>query len=209
MNNSTSSFLPVDYKVPTASGDYIKLPKGAPTKKMRILTAPVLGYEYFNTQNKPVRSITMPASIPADLGINKSTGQPNAINHFWAMVVWDYDDKKIAIWSITQKTIQTAIMNLFLDEDWGDARDFDIKVTRTDANDKVTYAVIPGNKKPITIDIHEVWENTPVNLQALFTGQNPFDKNLVLADTLENEPDLGATDEHYQEEEQPNFEDIH
>ena len=207
MNNSVSSFLPVDYKVPTASGDYIKLPKGAPTKKMRILTAPVLGYEYFNTQNKPVRSVTMPASIPADLGINKSTGQPNAINHFWAMVVWDYDDKKIAIWSVTQKTIQTAIMNLFLDEDWGDARDFDIKVTRTDTNDKVTYAVIPGNKKPITVDIHEAFDNTPVNLQALFTGQNPFDKNLVLADTIESQPDLGATDEHYQEE-QPNFDDI-
>lgn len=180
MNNTANSFLPEGYSVPTASGDYIKFPKGAPTKKMRILTAPVLGYEYFNIHNKPVRSVTMPSAIPQDLGINKSTGQPNSINHFWAMVVWDYEDKKIAIWSITQKTVQTSIMNLFMDEDWGDARDFDLKVTRTDANDKTTYSVIPGNKKPVDNAILESFNSTPVNLHALFTGQNPFDKNLII-----------------------------
>jgi hypothetical protein len=197
------SFLPPNYSVPTAPTDYLKLTKKEPVRKLRILTDPILGFEYFNNNGKPVRSKEPFVGVPKDIGTNKNTGEQEKVNHFWAMVVWDYAEKKTWIWSITQVTIQRAIENLFLDEDWGDPKGFDIKVTRTDA-EKVSYAVIPSNKGEVPKEALQALADRPINLLALYTGQNPFDPNLTIVVPEDKE----LEEEAHEEEFEPDWESI-
>ena len=49
-----SEWLPKGYEVPKPQGDYMKFADGA--NKVRIMSAPVMGWEYFTKENKPVRS---------------------------------------------------------------------------------------------------------------------------------------------------------
>lgn len=45
------SRLPDNYEAPAIASNYTKLKEG--DNKIRILTAPVIGYEYFTVENKP------------------------------------------------------------------------------------------------------------------------------------------------------------
>jgi hypothetical protein len=78
-----NGFVPDGYKVPKGSGNYMKLQDGA--NKFRILTAPIIGWEYWNAENKPVRSRERWSSIPADARLDEGAFKPK---HFWAFVVY-------------------------------------------------------------------------------------------------------------------------
>jgi hypothetical protein len=54
--NNNDFFPTADYKVPVTS-DYMKFQDGVNT--FRVLSSAIIGYEYFNTENKPVRSEEM------------------------------------------------------------------------------------------------------------------------------------------------------
>lgn len=49
-----SEFLPEGYEVPKTSGGYMKFKQGA--NKFRILSAPIIGWEYWTESKKPVRA---------------------------------------------------------------------------------------------------------------------------------------------------------
>jgi hypothetical protein len=46
------------------------------------------------------------------------------------MVVWNYDEKKIQVCSITQASIKNQIIGYAKDEDFGDPREYDIKINK-------------------------------------------------------------------------------
>lgn len=48
-------FLPTDYKVPEAPSNYARFQDGI--NRFRILGSAITGFEYFTTDNKPVRKI--------------------------------------------------------------------------------------------------------------------------------------------------------
>jgi hypothetical protein len=50
----TSGFLPEGYEVPKSGGNYMKLKQGP--NKFRILSAPIIGWEYWSEDRKPVRA---------------------------------------------------------------------------------------------------------------------------------------------------------
>src|SRR3990167_10963883 len=86
------NFFPTeDYKVPTTS-NYMKLSEGEHT--FRVLSSAIIGWEYFTTENKPIRSREQFEERPDDL---KKDGK---INHFWAFVVWNYEEKRVQILEI-------------------------------------------------------------------------------------------------------------
>ncbi len=80
MNND---FFPSnDYKIPETS-NYLKLSEGEHT--FRVMSSAIVGYVYFNKDNKPVRSRTQFDETPSDI---KKDGR---INHFWAFVIWRHN----------------------------------------------------------------------------------------------------------------------
>lgn len=78
----TNSRLPENYEpAKTGGGNYTKLQDG--DTKIRILTSPIIGYEYFAVDNKPKRSRTMFTSTP-------DIKDDSKVKEFWAFVVWNY-----------------------------------------------------------------------------------------------------------------------
>lgn len=180
------AFLPDGYSTATViggnggGGKYFKVQPGE--NKVRILGNAIVGYLYWNLAGKPVRSKEHPGT-PADIRINDD-GKPDRVKHFWAVPVWDYSQDCVAIWEITQRGIQEAIADLYQDEDWGDPKDYDLKIKREGERLETKYSVIASPKKPTPKTVLEEWLGMHVNLHALYRGGDPFADGLITNEQL-------------------------
>ncbi len=164
------SFLPEDYKIPKPASNYMKFEEG--TQSFRILDSAIIGYEYWNMENKPVRSKTPYEEMPDDIKPNKD-GQFK-ISHFWAFPVWNYQVKRVQILEVTQTSVQKAIKALVSNPKWGNPRLYDIAVTRVDEG--ITSYSVQG-EPPIgepSKEIMDAYKAKKIRLEALFEGGDPF-----------------------------------
>lgn len=163
------SFLPKDYEAPKTSGNYLKLTEGS--HRFRVLDDAVVGWEYWNTSNKPIRQRDEWEDLPSDIAEGRSP------KLFWAFPVWNVDEKKIQILELTQGKIQDIILALTQDVDYGDPQNYDIVITRTGKGFNDTkYSVIAKPPVPITDEIKKAYEKANINLENLFKGEDPFEK---------------------------------
>lgn len=170
-----SNWLPDNYEKPQPSGgNYFKLQDG--TNKFRIMSAPILGYEYWTEENKPVRLKEMPEESPEDM---KSEGK---LKHFWAFVVWNYKEKKVQILELTQVSIQGPITDLVTSEDWGDPQGYDLTITKKGQKLDTEYTVQPSPHKATPLEALNAYKEANVDLNALFKGEDPFGAKKVNPD---------------------------
>ena len=160
-------WLPKDYKEPTTS-NYVKLVKG--NTKLRITSEPIMGWEYWTVKEGKRRPNRVRAKeeVPSSAWMDEK----NKPKFFWAMGVWNYEVEKSQVWEITQATIRQTLSSLATDENWGNPRNYDLVIEREGEKLDTTYTVKPV--PPSTFE-HEA-ELLPVNLEALFTNENPFAK---------------------------------
>jgi len=159
-------FLPQDYQMPKSQGSYTKFDDGE--TKIRILSAAVLGWLDWN-ENVPIR-VKFVAGQPKPTPID-----PNRkVKHFWALKVYNYTEARIQVCEINQATIQEAIKNLAFSADWGDPSKYDITITKSGSGMDTKYAVMPSPKSELSEQAKEAFVSTNVNLEALFTGEDPF-----------------------------------
>lgn len=160
------SFLPEGYEPPATNDNYMKLDLSE--NRIRILSKPIIGWKYWDEDDdKPVRFRRADKPEP--------TGDPeNPVREFWAMVVWNYGSKKVQILEIHQAGIIKGIDKLSKDPDWGSPFNYDLKISRTGEGKKSRYSVHPVSPKPITVEIKEAFKSRPINLEALFDNENPF-----------------------------------
>ena len=169
------SVLPKDYKEPVTS-NYMKFEQGENT--FRILSQVITGMEYWKTTNdgdrKPIR---VKDGVKIPLGELEADKEGDLImpKHFWAMVVWNYNAKKVQILEITQKTIRKAIMALERNTKWGDAAEFDITVEREGEGFDTTYTTTPNPKEELDEKIVKEYEAMSIKLEALYDGEDPFE----------------------------------
>lgn len=158
--------LPNNYELPKSEGGkYTKLQDG--TTKIRILTSPIIGWEYFTNENKPVRSRIAYGAIPADSKDGRKAKE------FWAFVVYNYDEKRVQVMSITQKTLKEQLLALSRDPDFGDPKEYDLKITRSGQKLETTYNIMALGKAEFT-DAKALEEANGVRLEALYNGEDPF-----------------------------------
>ena len=170
------SFFQEGYEIPSSGqgGQYTKLEQGK--NIIRILSTPLMGWEYWTADNKPVRSASKFENVPGDARLDdKGTFKQK---HFWAMKVYNYQTEQAEIMQITQKGIQNAIVEFSQSPDYGDPREYDITITRKGEGIETEYTVMPSPQKPLKPEVVEADINTPVNLQALLTGKNPFEATI-------------------------------
>jgi len=160
---STDSFMPDGYELPQSGGNYMKFQDGE--NKIRILSKPIVGW--LDWKDKTPYRFQMKQKPDKPLG-------KDPIKHFWAVIVWNYNDQAVQILEITQQTIQAAIQNLSKDEDWGTPFAYDLKITKKGKSLETTYSVVPGQKKPVSDEIQKAALEKPCNLEALFTGADPW-----------------------------------
>lgn len=175
MNNAITTaneFLPAQYEVPDKGAKYMKWEQGE--NRFRIMSSPILGFVYWTDGEDGSRKVhrsPMGKNIPTE-----DCDDPSSIRHFWAMIVWNYKANAIQILEITQKMIQQSLRAYAKDEDWGSpVNKYDIVVTRTGTTKEDTkYETMPKPAKPTDEKILEAMKNTPIRLEALYEGGDPF-----------------------------------
>jgi hypothetical protein len=164
------NFFPTsDYQIPQTS-NYMKFTDG--NNKFRVLSSAIVGYEYWNTDNKPVRNRITWNTVPDDIKTDKDGGIK--ISHFWAFVVYNYDAKKIQILELTQKGIMKYIKGLTEDVDWGNPSGYDIVVNRSGSGFDTEYTTTAKPHSPLDPAILEQYAQMNINLEALYDGKDPF-----------------------------------
>lgn len=165
--------LPKGYDVPNKAGNYMKWADGA--NRFRILTAPIIGWEAWvdlpDGGRKPIRT-TMDNPFTSE----QVPEGPEGVKHFWAFVVWNYQENRVQILEVTQKGIQKSLQALDRDDDWGDFTGYDIVVTRTGQKLETEYSLQPKPAKELDKKIKEEYMKMSIKLEALYTGDDPFAK---------------------------------
>lgn len=159
-----SNFFPDKYEVPVTS-NYMKFQEGSNT--FRVLSPAITGYEYWNTDNKPVRSRVEITELPSD--IKMDVNGAIKVSHFWAFVVYNYEAKRVQILELTQKGIMKAIKAYVDNPKWGDPKGYDFIVTRTGSGLDTEYLVTtnPHSDPPAV-------KMPSIHLEALYEGLDPF-----------------------------------
>lgn len=139
----------------------------------RVLSSAVIGWEYWNTQNKPVRSKEAITDTPKDIRLNND-GTPTKVKHFWAFVVWDYKDKTVKLLQITQASIQKAIKGYVDDADWGDPKKYDLVITRKGEGIETEYSIRPKPHSEISKEAQSAYESEVIDLDRVYQNENPF-----------------------------------
>lgn len=170
------NFLPSTYEKPAGNSSYLKLING--DNKFRILSPAITGWLDWENK-KPVRSKEQP---------EQSIDPAKPVKHFWAFIVWDYTESKVKILEITQKTIQDSIYNLHSDENWGSPLGYDLNVKREGEALETKYSVVPTPPAELNNQIKETYKETNINLEALFSGDDPFNSQRKEAEETFGEP---------------------
>jgi len=167
-----NDFLPTGYEPPKGESRYLKFQSG--TNKFRILSRPIIGWEDWEDK-KPLRfKMKEKPEKPID--------PKYPIKHFWAMIVWDFTDECIKILEITQVTIMQSIVALTKDPEWGSPFHYNIKVEKQGEKLETKYSVLASPPSELTDEIKEAYKATPINLDALYEGEDPFDTELPNVD---------------------------
>jgi len=181
------SFLPTEYDVPVKPGKYMKFQDGE--NRLRILTSPILGWEWWTDadgvvkeKGDKIRKGDKPVRVPMGGKIDESAAE--TARHFWAMKVWNYKDEMVQVLEVTQASIQKPLKALAKDEDWGSPVNYDIVVSKSGEGLDTEYSVTPKPAKKMDEAIKELCDNTSVNLEALFDGEDPFTSEKVDADEM-------------------------
>lgn len=162
-----------EFKENTGTSNYLKVTEDP--QEFRILTSPVIWWEYFRTEwdkSVPVRQKSEFDWIPSD---SKNWEKPK---EFWAFAVWNHTLGKVQIMEITQQTIKKEILKYAQDdENWGDPKKYDLRISKSGKGKETKYTVTALPKSKFESESDEKWAfelAKPINLEALFDGSDPF-----------------------------------
>jgi hypothetical protein len=151
------------------SGGFMKFDKEG-TFKFRILSAPITGFEYWTVDKEPIRSKEYPKVI------SDKIKPGDKIKYFWAFVVWNFQAEEVQILELTQTTIIEPLQELISNPEWGDPTGYSISVTRKGMSFSDTeYSVVPSPAQPTPANVLKAYKDKPINLDALYSGGNPFE----------------------------------
>lgn len=159
------NFLPENYEAPRSSNYYLKMQEGE--NRVRILSAPIIGWEDWTADKKPFR-------FTFDNKPLKSFDAAKPVKHFWAFIVFNYNEEQIQIMHVTQATIRKKIESLCKDKDWGAPYNYDIKIIKSGEKVDTEYVVNPVPHKPVDPYILQCFRERPCNLEAIFINADPF-----------------------------------
>ena len=175
-------FLPKDFKDSLSNSRYWKvkdMPQGE--SRFRIVQPPIFGWIDWKDE-KPYR-------YRHEKKPTQSFDADRPLRAFVSCYVWDYARKGLYVLEFSQKTIIVALDNLFASEDWGDITGYDLKLMKEGSGQKVKYALNPTPHKPLSDEIKAALKASPVQLEALFAGGDPWNWGTQPASVLDDDED--------------------
>ncbi len=161
-------FFPDGYETPVELSSFMKFEDGDNT--FRILSKPVMGWEYFTTENKPKRSRNAYEEVPNDIKAGKD-GKPTKPKHFWSFLVWNYKLEAVQSLELTQTSVMKAMKALIENSKWGSPLKYDITINRTGKELLTKYSVVPNPHSEITEEMSEALKNTDIDLESVFENK--------------------------------------
>ena len=149
-------FLPDGYVMPDSGSGYLKLQKGE--NRFRFLTSPITGLVWFEEESDGKKSVhRIRPGEKAPLGAKAK--------HFWAAIVYDLKSESVKILEITQKSIQSGILNLNSNQAWGNPKDYNLCVVKEGDGMETSYQVLPEPESGVDQAILD--QALKINLNAL------------------------------------------
>lgn len=170
--STKDEFFWKDYEIPTTTSKYSRIETDKELK-IRILWKPLIGWQYFNTDKKPQRSLK-PFEKLIKPAISQFTNKPQGQSEFWAFRVYNYETEQIEVFETTKNRVKEGIMDLFQDDEWGDPTWYDLKISRSWKGKDTKYSVLPWKPWELTDEIKQLDDDTYVNIDALLVGDDPF-----------------------------------
>lgn len=175
--------LPTDTRGGLGGGEFFKAAAG--NTKILILDDAIEGYEYWTTEDKPVRSETKfeepleNAKVRKVKQKNKETGveeeveQPDRQRYFWAVPVYNFNTDSVEVFQITQKGIRDQLVAIQSNEDWGNpVKSYTLTLNKTGEGLKTEYKVTPNpDKEDTKAKVEEAvkaYEASPMDLKSIF-----------------------------------------
>lgn len=166
--------LPQDTSGGLGGGEYFKPQKGA--NKILLVGEVITGYEYWTADNKSVRSTVQFEETPGIRTVKKKEKDGTEIEvddkqkFFWAVPVYDYADKGIKIYQISQKGVRDALVALQANEDWGDpVGRYSITINKEGDGLTTKYSVTPNPIKEgdkVVAEALNRYKANPVDIKA-------------------------------------------
>jgi len=176
------SFLPDDFEMEKGESRYMKLQMGI--NRIRILSKAIYGWEYWE-DNKPVR-VKKKDEVPDKYF--KTKDWKSQAKFFMAFCVFNQELAEVQILELKQKQLMTDIHEYTKNPKWGDPIGYDIvikkKKTGNDATD-VEYTVMPEPKEPLQDGVYQYYKDLAINLEALWSGEDPFDSTAAPAEDVD------------------------
>ena len=171
-----TTFLPEGYESLKTEKAYWKMSQMKEgDNKLRIVAQPIAGWLDWHDK-KPMRY--RPSNKPS-----KPFDAEKPIKSFWTCYVWDYAREGLYVLEITQSSIQKALTLIAKDEDWGDFTKYDVKITKEGTGKETRYSLTPLPHKPLSAKIEEALKRSPVRLEALYEGGDPW-TDLIAPDNI-------------------------
>jgi hypothetical protein len=164
-----SEFFPTDY-TPAAGGGDQPFVKIKDESRLRVLQPPFIyfqGWKEVDGKPKPVRSLT-----PFPSGETWKEAPKQVVGLF----VWDYNEDRVGFWEVPQAGIQRELYNLSKDADFGDPRQYDIKVSKTGSGKETKYSLRPMPPKAVPSIVQAAWEEVmpKIDMQGYIDGKALF-----------------------------------
>ena len=179
------SFLPEDYELPSTTSGYMKLQPGSNRFRVTgsfsdVPPTAVMGWLAWTPERQPVRFRM--ADKPTAGSFEEEP------KHFWALGVLNVTLNFFQILELTQKTILDEMTKLVNDSDWGDPKKYDIEIFRLGEGKETKYTTNPKPMSEISAEAAELIR--PINLNALFTADDPYEFELTAKAPEPAQPDF-------------------
>lgn len=163
-----SNFFPEEIRTESVSR-YTKLGQGV--TRIRMIGEPIFYNETWVENNDGSRS-------PRRFGLNEEIPMdecgPDGVKQVMSIVVYNYNEKMVQVFSISQKQILKPLKAYSENPKYGDPTGYDINIEKTGEKLQTRYNVIADPKEDISDEIVAAMEKVVVDLDKLLVNENPF-----------------------------------
>lgn len=173
------------YIEPSAPNKFLKFnPEGS--YLFRILTPKDQVITYYkgfkeNTEEKESKVWTAPdkgdgqlPEVPKNIKLKTWNATDNGFKLYWSVVVFNYDTNTVQIWDMYQKVFKDSLFAIASSRTKNDWTKFDIEIIKKGEKTESKYTLLTGENQELSDEIKKIITETPVNLKAMETGEDPF-----------------------------------
>lgn len=165
----SGGFVPDTYEIPTSSGPNFKM-AGEGTFKIRLLSDPTRGFQYWED-----KQVTRAKTIE-ELEKLVTVTDPKQVKPISVFVIYDYQDKAIKQWEVSQITINKKLLNIRNNEAYGTYTGQDLVIVRTGLTMNDTeYDITANPPTELSDEIQEEVAKITINGDNIFEGKLMFE----------------------------------